>query len=467
MAQYTVAQSIGQPSVVDRKYGTLAPLADTENQIPLKFLEPSETDMVYPSHRDLEALADSVKGKAQAAIRYELRLCFKDFLRDGQFTFSTKRFDHVHNARVRVEFVRLLNQVSEVIGKAVPNRKCKPRAFVLPGLSQKCTTDNGSGVPGFSCHPDFLLHLVIPCEWLTVRHLRWSSYCSKNDLPQNLDTDGSSDYGAATRAVHAAMTVPKVLPPGLAPETVARHKAMTEVGVLNIALRKNGRLLHATSNQDKVIRKLSLIDGCPTIECDMHAAYCCFITRDLPPSHSKTKTIRELQSGQWWRQFGPAFEEHMNNLASDGRAYREANGEWMILTDGKFEKASVKVEFNRQCLFWQDGRPESNPLRMVLRKRHYALYSRIVELRNKLTASAFSHTLTKAEGSLIVDDLIPTLHRRGILVRGNNDGIIVASHFAAAAHEAMECIAIQHLGFLPYISLKGVTESDASLSYRS
>ena len=111
MANSIVADSRQQPSILDQNF--LAKYCEFD-QIPLKLLEPLETDDQCPTHPVLERLADSNKGKHQAPIRYELRLAYRRFLKRGCFRINQKLFDFIHAMRCREKFLETLSLISEV-----------------------------------------------------------------------------------------------------------------------------------------------------------------------------------------------------------------------------------------------------------------------------------------------------------------------------------------------------------------
>ena len=243
MAHSIAAHACEQPSSLDPN--TLAECRSFD-QIPLVLLEPLETDDHCPTHPFLEQLADSVKGKHQTPIRYELRLAYRRFLKNGHFMINQKLFDFIHSSKCRIKFLSVLSRISEIRDGHVLNRRSLKRVFTHPTLIQKGTTYNGSRLSG---SPGWVVSLPIPCGWLVCRYHRWSAYCLKHDLPQRMDIDDSTEWGSAIRESHRRMTLPANLPEGTKKEVVARHRSLTKNGVLNIAVLRHGRMSHATTTQ--------------------------------------------------------------------------------------------------------------------------------------------------------------------------------------------------------------------------
>lgn len=428
--------------------------------LPLKLIDSRDHDMHIMVHRDLVEAVNQVTGKHREPILYELALCWRRYLRDGEFGVSTKLLDHLHNAKVRLKIVSILNNLTETVANHCTHQfssRCKSRRFTLSGVTEKGTTYNSTPgqSPGLTCPSHLLTPIVIPAEWLHSRHIRWTEYCDENNLTQNLDIDGRTEWGAATFKTLDATELPAEPPADASDETVKHHRALTRTGVLRCVKRKHGRCYHPLSNLNKTIRRMSRIDSQGVKEVDVHACYSALLTAQLPASEGKARTIQELQTG-WYDQFAGAYESHMERLAANGKAYRQ-DGKWMMRVDddpAHDEPACVKVEFQRQCLFWQDSRLKSRPLWAVLRKRHPELARLIGRYRSRMDGSRLSHVIQQAEGRMMIDDLLPALHRRGILALSNHDGMIVPSQYASVAAEIMELICHKHLGFVPRVAIK-------------
>ena len=251
MTHSTVAGSNQQPITLDPRFAdewsVLSPLNGDSDFVPLKLLDPATTDLLSPSHPILEAIADSITGRHQSTIRYELRLCFGRYLRDGFFKYNAGLFGFIHNTKVRDKFKEVIEGVSKITKGYVRGVTSFRRVFILPGILRKGASYIGSRKSALTCDPCLLLWLPIPCSWLTSKYEAWSNYCYVKNLSQNLDCDGRTDWGTALRTAHLKMTVPKNLPDGLTDEAIARHTALTETGVPNIAYLTHGRVNHPTA----------------------------------------------------------------------------------------------------------------------------------------------------------------------------------------------------------------------------
>lgn len=462
MSAHSIAIAVAEQRHAPCKTPSDSPVCrDAAKMLRIKLLEPSRCDMYLTVHRDLLALVP-VKGKHRHNIRWELALLWKSYMRHGEFSYSTDVADYLYNTRYRSNFVALIDSVSELIknySTSATAPQTKTRRFTLDGVSPKCATYSSSPRhPGMVLETGMGESVCIPAEWLTERYKGWCDYCNENDLPQNLDCDARTKWGSTILSGIAKTELPADIGPDEKQATIDLHRALTEIGVPAIVARKHGRIsYHPTSGLAKTVRRKARIGGDASAEVDLHACYTAILVSKLPESEEKTRAIEELQTGAWYEQFEDAHEEWMWILSLEGVAYRNSSRKWMVRVDDNPAHdvlASDKIEYQRQCLFWKDNRPESNPLRDVLRQLYPALCDLIEQYRGRLSAREFSHVLTHAEGAMMIDDLVPALARRKIEVISNHDGVIVPRKYVAVAAEIAEMVAYKHLGFVPYIATK-------------
>jgi hypothetical protein len=226
--------------------------------------------------------------------------------------------------------------------------------------------------------------------------------------------------------------------------------------VVKLARRKRGRCYDPLTNLRKDLRRDSLIDGEPIAEVDIHACYTCLLVSKLPAGTAKNKAIAALQT-DWYAQFEESYAKWFDGQIESGRGYINEAGQWMLRLDNDPEHdtpASIKVEYQRQCLFWRDPRDESNPLRVALRRLHPELCHLIETLRQRMTPSKLSDVLTRAEGSLVVDSAVAELERAGITAKPNHDGILVPVSRKDEAKKILLGVCRWHLGFEPRVSIK-------------
>ncbi|MEZ6138386.1 MAG: hypothetical protein R3C53_26180 [Pirellulaceae bacterium] len=183
--------------------------------------------------------------------------------------------------------------------------------------------------------------------------------------------------------------------------------------------------------------------------------------QDKTDEQLKSRAIKALQA-DWYAQFADAYAEWFKAQCASGRGYISETDQWMLRLDddpAHDEPASIKIEFQRQCLFWRDGRDASKPLRIALRELHPEFCRMIQSWRQRMTPTELSDVLTHAEGSLVVDSAMAELERAGITAISTHDGVAVRASRAEEAREILLRVSEWHLGFRPRVSLKGMTET--------
>lgn len=435
---------------------------NNQEMVPLRLVDRRNSDKVQDVHHRLAEIADATTGKHRDNVRWELTSLWRNYLKQGEFSVSTRLLDHNHKTHFRRMFIPILNDVAEITANYCTyagKEKCYTRKFTLNGVSKKAPTYNGS--PGwyvYSHDPSLAVSVTTPASWLSKRYESWCEFCVKRNLPQHLDLDGRTVWGRTNLDALNMVQLPKCLPSCVSDESVQRYLKLTQTGVLASVRLRHGRIYHPLSNLDKSIRRLMLLDGRPVAEVDIGACHPAILISELPNGPEKDKAVAEVTTN-WYAQFKGTFDEWMWILQNEGKAYQLASGQWMIRCDNNpnhDEKTSEKVEFQRQCLFWRDNRPESNPLRIrVLQSRHPALFNLIQRYRLRNSATSLSHHLTQVEGEIMVQALLPELIRRGIPMLSNHDGCIVPFDCADEVRDILAAIAKQRLGFAPLIAIKG------------
>jgi hypothetical protein len=421
-------------------------------RLPIRFQSPKKRDRRIMVPKELVARADNGK-KHSDDLRRELAILWNTYAKYGEFSVSMKMLEELYSSEFRKKLKSILDDVASPVrnhANFVGNSRCKSYKFKIPRPKKPPTysgmpTDSSSQEARRGGPPTKLIRVTIPAMWDWVRYERWSAICVKNDWISNLDLDGRTDYGRQTFAALESATVPAV------PET----KRLTKHGVLKMAVRRHGRCYDPTSNLRKDLRRDTYFDGEPTVEIDIHAMYTCLLVSKLPNGPAKDRAIAALQD-DWYKQFQPAYTQWFDSQLASGRGYI-LDGKWMIRLDddpANDDAASIKVEYQRQCLFWQDRREASNPLRVPLRQLHPELCELIERWRNKLSPRELSHVLTKGEGSMIVDDTLSELERAGIVAKPIHDGVMVKMSRKKEAREIMLGVCEWHLGFEPRVSIK-------------
>jgi hypothetical protein len=416
---------------------------------PIRFLDARTCgDWEITMPRALAERADQ-GGKHWDNLRYELAMLWRRYANYGEFPVSMRLLDELYTAHFRKTLKAILDETATPVrthSSYADSARCRSYKFNFR-RPKKAPTYNG--IPDEAPDPPqpraSRIHVTIPAKWLWDRYERWSAICKKNDWISNLDLDGRTDYGRQTFAALESATVPAT------PES----KRLTKHGVLKMVVRRHGRLYDPTTNMRKVDRREMYFNGEPTIEIDVHAMYTCLLVSKLPNGPAKERAIAALHD-DWYEQFQPTYTQWFNSQLASGKGYI-LEGKWMIRVDDDPKNdtpASVKVEYQRQCLFWRDPRDESNPLRVALRKLHPELCQLIERLRDKLSPRHLSHVLTKGEGTMIVDDTLSELERAGIIAKSIHDAVVVPTSRKEEAQEILLGVCRWHLGFEPRVSIK-------------
>lgn len=415
---------------------------------PIRFLEPRMCDLTLSVPSSLIGYADQ-GGKHRDNLRFELALYWRRYVQDGEFPVSRTLLDELYTSTFRRKLKDILNAVakpSRSHSNYAGSSRCKAYEFKFR-RPKKAPTYNGipEEAPAKLQPRADHVSITIPAAWLWDRYERWTEICNRNDWTSNLDLDGRTDWGRPLLDALESVALPE------APETVR----LTNQGVVKAAMRKRGRCYHPMTNLRKDLRRESLLKGEPTAEVDIHACYTALLISRLPDGEAKDKAIDALKS-DWYAQFQNAYAEWFSTQLASGRGYI-LDGKWMIRLDGDpthDTPASIKVEYQRQCLFWRDPRNESNPLRVVLRQLHPELCRLIENWRQILSPTELSDVLTRAEGSLVVDSLMAELENARINSITVHDAVVVPASRAEEAREIMLRVCEWHLGFKPCVSIK-------------
>lgn len=430
---------------------------NTSNDIrraPIRFLDARTCgDWKITMPRALAERADQ-GGKHRDNLRYELAILWRRYANYGEFPVSMRLLDGLYTAHFRKTLRAILDDT------ATPVRTHSSYADSARSRSYKFKFRRPKKAPTYNGildeAPDPLLprasqiRVTIPAEWRWDRCERWFAICERNGWTTNLDFDGRTDWGRPL--FHA-------LESALIPET-AETERLTKRGVVKCAVRKRGRCYHPLTNLRKDLRRAMLFDGEPTVEVDIGSCYTALLISRLPEGAAKNWAIKAVQS-DWYKQFEGAYAEWFCSQCKTGKGYIGDTGQWMLRLDddpAHDTPALIKVEFQRQCLFWRDPREESNPLRVALRRMHPELCRMIESWRQRMTPTELSDVLTHAEGSLVVDSAVAELERAGITAISTHDGVAVRASQAEEAREIVLGVSEWHLGFRPRVSLKGVAE---------
>ena len=404
------------------------------------------------------ALAEQTYGrrKHRESLLYEFALLWRRFVQDGDFRVSMGLLDELYTSHFRRAFKEVLDATatpvkthSSFAGRA-RSRTYKfkfQRPKKTPTYSDipEDEPDGCEGADGSTGHPE-MIRVTVSGAWLFDRYERWTDVCERNGWTSSLDLDGRTDWGRPLFAGFDKMLIPEA----------AETTRLVKQGVVKIARRKRGRCYHPLTNLRKDLRRKCLIDGEPTAEVDIHACYTALLISKMPDGEAKDRAIAVLKT-DWYAQFKESYAEWFRTQVASGRGYINEEGLWMLRLDDNPEhdtQASIKVEYQRQCLFWRDPRDESNPLRLALRRLHPELCYLIEAWRKRMTPTELSDVLTRAEGTLVVDFVMAELERAGINAISIHDAVVVRASRAEDARKLLLGVCEWYLGFEPRVSDK-------------
>ncbi len=425
---------------------------------PILFLDARNCDTRTNMPRALAELADR-RGKHRDNLRYELALLWRRFMNDGEFRVSMRMIENLYTSHFRREFKEILDATATPVKThssfpgSIRSRTYKFR-FRRPKKAPiyNDIPEDEPVTPKVSISstvPSARIRVTIPAAWLWDRYERWADICKRNDWTSSLDLDGRTDWGRPLFATLDSVLIP---------ETTETAR-LTKQGVVKIARRKRGRCYHVLTNLRKNLRREILIDGEPVAEVDIHACYSALLISKLRAGKAKDKAIEALRS-DWYSQFQEAYAEWFRTQLASGRGYIGDDGRWMLRMDDDPSHdvpASIKVEYQRQCLFWRDPRDSSNPLRVTLRQLHPELCSLIESRRSRMTPTQLSDVLTRAEGRIVVDCATSELERAGIKSCSIHDAVVVPVSRVDDAYAILLDVCQWHLGFAPRVSKKTAT----------
>ncbi len=419
-------------------------LPHNEQLSSIKFIPRQEASLIRPSTHELEDYLSRIKGKWAKQMANEIRMMFNNYLRNGYFKFHNKLLNHIYGNHFRKELEKAIRPFTKIVKSA--GKKCSHRVFMLKGIkttTSEWPTYNGNDlIESYTIYPsdDQLTYRTIPTGFLNHRYESWCDFCEKNNLPNNIDFDGRTEWGAALLETQRSLLVPLVAPEpddrrGYDEQDREAFKQHSQnrldkyqAGICNVAIRRHGRVYHITTGLPIEVRRRMLIDLEGTVEIDLHATYWALLIMMMPDCEEKDILTQIYQNEGFYSIF-----------------------DFSILQPG----VNRKVEVMKQCLFLNnnDALP---PLRQQLRSRFPRFDAFIAGLRADHTPTGLSHILTEAEGRIFIDKMIPAIARLGVKPNSNHDGIIVPVSSAEVVWNLMVNMLADYLGFAPRLNAKGM-----------
>lgn len=270
--------------------------------------------------------------------------------------------------------------------------------------------------------------------WLGCRRKLWNLVTLPLGWADSIDLQGNTPWGNALNQSILKVYIPKkfLVAHHLKKEVrdLLRNRFQVAFPLMNT--RKHGRVYHPLSGIKREVRSEIVVNGEGVVECDLHAAYWAILAHLLRRDGFRDeKLISELQNRRFYELFRPSFEQMLDR-----------------------QNRNLKVEVNKQCLFYRDHRISSRPLWRVLQNNHPQLAEFIRKLRQNNTASQLSDVIQRIEGSIMVDGALVKCFQESGFCISYHDGLMVQQSFAPRAVQIIGEYADARLGFRPPIALK-------------
>ncbi len=380
--------------------------------------------------------------------RHELVIAYHAWTRRGYFSINTGRVDACHGSACRKAIRKALVDCPFI--RLTRDAKIKKHAAIHQffGLDSKSKTSHlkqptDSALSGASPRVGRCRRVVLDCQWLRQRAIRWCSWCLERGFDIACDFFGITERAKAIFDSISRVGLPenddftndiddeKNATTGRSKRDWARDfvAKCRRGSVLRVSRIKSGRLYQPLTNAPRLMRREMTIDGEKMTEVDLSSAYWAVLSAELPDSDERDRMIDSLQAGLWY-----------SDLAAEAGVEFATNGE-------------LKVATQTQCLTGQDQRLESRPLWVAL-KRLYPTLSRIIQrIRDESGASGLTHFLTSLEGRVMAPVHLCVI-ALGIPALPLHDGILVPLSAAERVADVIRTVATEKLGFTPLVKIK-------------
>ncbi len=392
-------------------------------------------------HRDLlDWMEDHVQNDD---VRHELTLCFQTYMREGQFLINQKRFGHGFGGTATKALRTALGKCPfvERLSEGIPGVCSSEYRFRLRAISRNLrgkTWSPDNGILLFSVPPGYCRLVRVPSDWMAHRASRWVQFCAKRGLPLPADLRADSPLASATFDAIRRICVPAVVDATgvVCAEKISFllefHKSLLTKRVRRKYCAKDGRTYHAITNCPRVLRRQLLLNGEPLREADLSCSHFYLLATQIADVDERDRLLELIRSGRFYETVA------------------ELSGEEFV------DRAELKQEMQRQCLFGRDGRISSRPLWPALRKVSRQLCSLILRLRRgfaKKNASNFAKLIQRLEGRLM-DDAHYKLIEEGIDGIRLHDGFLVAESSIDRVAQIIRDAGVKVFGAEPRIGIK-------------
>ncbi len=404
----------------------------------------------------VQALADF---GVSSEIATEFAIEFRRIGRRGYISFNTRRLDDAFGSVDRKKLKKMLNTSGLFKLTREACKDSNSRQYQYLGdwseadefSEDECKLD---------CAPTDISLKDAPTERPTMktfvvlahrfydRYLQWVEYVSRDpDLSLCFDVGRDGPVGDAVRDGLEALRVDHVTEsniddPDLTWSQRESHRntlRRMKDGVRHLVRRIRGRCYHPLTSCPKTIRrhlKMFFKGRTERAVCvDMSATYLTLLVSSLnkpEQEYEQLRLINLIQEGQ--------FYGSVNELLPEEKRYKDPG--------------ELKKEFQRQCIFWRDGRISRRPIWEAFRVKFPMLCGLIQEKHDKLGVTRLSDWLMRKESSIFVEKAMVGINRAGIPVVPIHDALMVPESVAEWVHGVLVQIAVDALGFTPRFKIE-------------
>lgn len=422
----------------------------------------SANDQTFRTHPKIDAWCESQghSGHADSARVIILQLVQQDQQR-GWFSYSTEVVKNVLGTKVYEIVGKFCRKFAKIIKGYSSGNRCYHWSIDLTKLdglvvnesfeTPETYSDIGSSPESgsVSCWngKDFCNWVWKPLDpvfvrvsgsWLEAYRLGWASLALIKDWVLGSDFFGVGLYRGVQKALRSLRfddfneSCPAYVEPC---EWESKHRdAHREIydrilsrNHANVVSRKRFRLYSWVTSLPKSIRRRSMwIDGERPKEVDLHAAYWCGLASRVTDDEERSRLIALLSAGKLYRFFN-------------------------LHTSGQFD-SNIKVETNRQCLFWEPSDQRQRPIWDVLCKFFPNLARFIRWYRKHKGVSGLSDRCMQLESSVMFK-VFEILSDEGLSFLPLHDAALVPESVADHVKRTMERVGFEVLGFTPRVKL--------------
>ena len=410
----------------------------------MKLIDRQYTDVRVRSHKQLEAAMD--RASLPGGLRNEVRLAFRQWLKQGWFSIHTKRIELTYGAHARKKLTSFLARsgIFALLEHCRIGKNCHRYAFNLDGIVEtrsksKAPTENLKSSVARAVACGWAVGVEVVSTFFRARACHWVSIARSLAWALRIDHDGVMQHSRVTRSGLASVILPELTVELIGQMAGEKCDAWCRLyaSLVNhasvVVKRVRGRVYHALSSCPKPIRALIRMHyrglSEPIAIVDMHATYITLLVGAMEDCDERDELIQLLQTKR--------FYECVNDMLAPQHRYED--------------RGLLKQEFQKQCLFWLPTDHRHRKLWQALSDRFPRLTLFIERLRAKYGVSGFSDWLTARESRIFIDDVLPQCEAAGIPSVPFHDAVGVPASAASQVKQMIEQAACARLGFVPSV----------------